>query len=86
MKLIYNYQSNSHQLYNLAIDPTESNDLAASQPELATRMTRTLAQRLDAMWGDAGSLKPTLAHRKAESSLSAPDFFLLSLVMQVTLL
>ncbi|GEM_PF-4284461 len=49
-------------------------------------MTRTLAQRLDAMWGDAGSLKPTLAHRKAESSLSAPDFFLLSLVMQVTLL
>jgi hypothetical protein len=61
MKLIYNYQNNSHQLYNLATDPTESSDLAVSQPETATRMARALAQRLDATWGPWGVLKPTIA-------------------------
>ena len=61
LKLIYNYQSNSHQLYNLAVDPTESNDLAASQPETLTLMTRKLAQRLSANWGARGPLIPTVS-------------------------
>jgi arylsulfatase A-like enzyme len=61
MKLIYNYQANSHQLYDLAADPTESNDLAASQPDTVTRMARALAQRLDGLWGPQGVLKPTVA-------------------------
>jgi arylsulfatase A-like enzyme len=61
LKLIYNYQSNSHQLYNLASDPTESNNLAASQPETLTRLTRGLAQRLAATWGPRGPLIPTVA-------------------------
>lgn len=61
LKLIYNYQSNSHQLYNLAADPTESNDLAASQPETLTLMTRKLAQRLSANWGARGPLIPRVA-------------------------
>ena len=51
MKLIYNYQTNYHQLYDLAADPTESNDLASSQPDTVTRMARALAQRLDRLWG-----------------------------------
>ena len=61
MKLIYNYQNNTHQLFNLADDPTESVDLAASQPETLTRMTRALAQRLDTTWGAAGPLIPRVA-------------------------
>jgi arylsulfatase A-like enzyme len=74
MKLIYNYESNTHELYNLATDPTESNNLATNQPELATRMTRTLAQRLDAMWGDAGPLKPTIATTAPEGNvITIPD-------------
>jgi arylsulfatase A-like enzyme len=61
MKLIYNYQSNTHQLYDLAADPTESNDLAAAQPETVMRMARALAQKLDATWGPRGPLVPTVS-------------------------
>jgi arylsulfatase A-like enzyme len=61
MKLIYNYQSNSHQLYNLADDPTESNNLATSDPNTLTRMARALAQQLDSTWGSRGVLTPTIA-------------------------
>ena len=61
MKLIYNYQSNSHQLFNIASDPTESNDLATLQPATTMAMTRTLAQRLDNLWGDRGILLPTIS-------------------------
>ncbi|BDS06625.1 hypothetical protein NT6N_16650 [Oceaniferula spumae] len=59
MKLIYNFQSDSHQLYNLATDPTESINLANTDPNTTTRLTRLLAQRLNAMWGTAGPLRPT---------------------------
>lgn len=61
MKLIYNYQDNSHQLYNIAEDPTESIDLAANLPHTLTRMTRALAQELDLIWGPNGVLTPTVA-------------------------
>jgi len=61
MKLIYNFQTDSHQLYNLATDPTESSDLSTSDPTTTTLLSRKLAQRLNAMWGTAGPLRPTIA-------------------------
>jgi hypothetical protein len=61
MKLIYNYQTNTHQLYNLVDDPTESHDLATTQPETVMRLARALAQKLDATWDPRfGILKPTI--------------------------
>jgi hypothetical protein len=60
MKLIYNFQNNSHELYNLATDPTESTNLASTQPDTAMALTRRLAQKLNAEWGPAGILLPTI--------------------------
>jgi arylsulfatase A-like enzyme len=60
MKLIYNFQNNTHQLYNLATDPTETTNLAASQPAIVTALTRRLAEMLDDQWGSAGSMRPTI--------------------------
>lgn len=61
MKLIYNFQTNSHQLYNLATDPTETTNLAVSQPDEGMRLARRLAQKLDSEWGPAGVLLPVIA-------------------------
>ncbi|MCH7229105.1 sulfatase-like hydrolase/transferase, partial [Haloferula sp. A504] len=61
LKLIYNFENNTHELYNLATDPTESTNLAASQPETAMALARRLAQKLDAEWGPAGILLPTIS-------------------------
>jgi arylsulfatase A-like enzyme len=60
LKLIYNYQSNSHELYDLATDPTESHNLAASRPEAVMALTRRLARKLDGEWGPAGVMLPTI--------------------------
>jgi len=74
LKLIYNYQDNSHQLYDLASDPTESTNLAVAQPETLTRMARTLAQKLAGTWGPAGVLKPTIATTAPNGNVvSIPD-------------
>lgn len=61
MKLIFDYKNYTHKLYNLATDPTESNDLSSSEPELTIALTRALAQKLDDTWGIAGPLKPRIA-------------------------
>jgi arylsulfatase A-like enzyme len=61
MKLIYNFQTNTHQLYNLATDPTESTNLAASQPQTAMALARRLARMLDSEWGSAGIMLPTIS-------------------------
>lgn len=61
MKLIYNFQGNTHELYNLATDPTESTNLATSQPDTTMALARRLAQMLDAEWGPAGILLPTIS-------------------------
>lgn len=61
LKLIYNYEFNSHQLYDLAEDPTESHDLAAERPAEVVRLSRRLARDLDATWGTRGPLIPTIA-------------------------
>jgi hypothetical protein len=60
LKLIYNFETNTSQLYNLATDPTESNNLATSQPQTTMALARRLAQKLDAEWGPAGILLPTI--------------------------
>jgi hypothetical protein len=80
MKLIYNFQGPSlpeydtHQLYNLANDPTESNDLAASQPETVMQLSRRLAQMLDAEWGPAGVMLPTISTTEPpDNVVSIPD-------------
>lgn len=61
MKLIYNFQPNTHELYNLTTDPTESTNLAASQPATTMALTRRLAQMLDDEWGPAGVMLPTIS-------------------------
>ena len=74
MKLIYNFQSNTHQLYDIPNDPTESSDLAAAQPETVTRLARRLAERLDAAWGPAGIMLPTIATTAPTGNVvSIPD-------------
>ncbi|WP_193213400.1 sulfatase-like hydrolase/transferase [Luteolibacter marinus] len=74
LKLIYNYQSNTHQLYDLAADPTESNDLAAARPETVTRLARRLARDLAATWGERGPLIPTVATTAPNGNVvSIPD-------------
>jgi len=74
MKLIYNFKSNSHQLYDIPNDPTESNDLAAAQPETVMQLARRLAERLDASWGPAGTMLPTIATTApAGNVVSLPD-------------
>ncbi|MBN2505725.1 MAG: sulfatase-like hydrolase/transferase [Verrucomicrobia bacterium] len=52
-KLIYDYESGATQLYHLAGDLSETNDLAAAHPARVLAMTRALARelvRLDALW------------------------------------
>jgi arylsulfatase A-like enzyme len=51
---------NSFELYNLADDPRETNDLASVQTEKMLTMARAMAQELDESWGDYGELWPTL--------------------------
>lgn len=60
LKLIYNFETNTHQLYDLAADPAESHDLATERPETVTGMSRALARRLASGWGTAGPLIPTV--------------------------
>jgi arylsulfatase A-like enzyme len=74
MKLIYNFQNNTHQLYDIPNDPTESNDLSAAQPDTAMRLARRLAERLDATWGPAGVLLPTITTTAPTGNVvSIPD-------------
>jgi hypothetical protein len=74
IKLIYNYQNNSHQLYDLANDPTESNNLAASRPEAVMQLARRLARTLESEWGPAGTMLPTIASTAPPGNVvSVPD-------------
>lgn len=60
-KLMYGYEADQFLLFNLADDPTESNDLASSEPERVVQMARTMARELDSKWGDLGKLWPVVA-------------------------
>jgi arylsulfatase A-like enzyme len=46
-KLIYNYPSNSYELYNLASDPHEDANLAASDPVRVMTLARKMAHQLN---------------------------------------
>jgi arylsulfatase A-like enzyme len=59
-KILYRFHTDAFELYNLADDPDESDDLASTQPERVLAMARTMARELDASWGDYGKLWPTL--------------------------
>ena len=69
LKLIYNFKDNSHQLYNLASDPTESTNLASSQPDTTMMMARALAEKLDATWGPSGVLLPIIDSSAPEGNV-----------------
>jgi hypothetical protein len=49
---------NSFELYNLADDPRETNDLSSVQTDKLLTMARALAQELDDSWGVYGPLWP----------------------------
>jgi len=64
LKLIYFYYkdpSNAFELYDLAVDRDESNNLASTHPDLVLEMAREMASALDEGWGAYGELWPTLA-------------------------
>lgn len=68
-KLIYNYPSNSYELFNLATDLSETTDLAASQPARVMTMSRKMARQL----ADAGAQWPTFASNAAADPFVSPN-------------
>lgn len=58
-KLIYRFAPDTFELYDLATDPTESNNRAASEPSRVMAMARAMAREFEATWGPAGRLWPT---------------------------
>ncbi len=67
-KLIYNYASNSYELYHLATDLGESVNRAPTEPERVMRMARTMARRLH----EAGAQWPTLENSGTEDPFTMP--------------
>ena len=72
MKLIFQYANNSHELYDLSTDPTESINLATTDLDTTMELTRRLAQMLDSEWG-FGPLKPTDAVRDSDHVIEIPN-------------
>jgi arylsulfatase A-like enzyme len=64
-KLIYRFAPNSFELYHLATDPTESNNLASSEPSRVMAMARAMARGFEAGWGPRGRLWPTFTQTGA---------------------
>ena len=61
-KLIYFYYedpADQFELYDLAVDRDESNNLADNDPQLVLELAREMAAALDASWGELGPLWPT---------------------------
>ena len=61
-KLIYFYYEDPEdqfELYDLAADRDESNNLAENNPQLLLELAREMATALDASWGELGPLWPT---------------------------
>lgn len=57
-KLIYNYKTQTKELYDLEADISEEHDLAAERPDLVRRLARHLGKRLREM----NAQRPTLKH------------------------
>ncbi|MFC5050873.1 sulfatase-like hydrolase/transferase [Rubritalea spongiae] len=68
----------SFELYNLASDPNESENLASSNPEQLLKMARAMAQELNNSWGSHGELwpahNPTLAEKPTRNLIDDPFF------------
>ena len=64
-KLIYHFAPNTFELYDLATDPTESNNRAASEPNRVMAMARAMARAFEADWGPTGRLWPTFTQTGA---------------------
>jgi arylsulfatase A-like enzyme len=58
-KLIYRFAPNTFELYDLSIDPTESNDVAGANSERVMTMARSMARQFEGGWGPLGVLWPT---------------------------
>ncbi|MGJ8726355.1 MAG: sulfatase-like hydrolase/transferase [Roseibacillus sp.] len=83
-KLIYFYyedDADQFELYDLATDRDESNDLSSSNPQLVLELAREMAAALDTGWGDYGALWPTFSVDASDGDASRPladDPFLIS--------
>ncbi|MEM7394518.1 MAG: sulfatase-like hydrolase/transferase, partial [Verrucomicrobiota bacterium] len=72
-KLIYRWQSDTFALYDLAVDPTEMNNLAGSQPAKLLEMARGMARQFDEEWGPLGTLWPTFGPLSVSNLMGALD-------------
>ena len=59
-KLIYTFEPERYELYNLPEDPSESNDRAATEPHRVMAMARAMARAFDEGWGELGPLWPAI--------------------------
>ena len=65
-KLIEHYEDGRQELFNLASDIGETNDLAAREPKRAARMARSLAEWRRGVGAQTNTVNPdfdTVAHR-----------------------
>ena len=79
-KLIYHYYedpADQFELYDLATDRNESNDLASTRPELVLELAREMAEALDDGWGIYGPLWPTFEGGGDENRPFVDDPFLI---------
>ena len=79
-KLIYHYYedpADQFELYDLANDRNESNDLASTRPELVLELAREMAKALDDGWGIYGPLWPTFNGGGDEDRPFVSDPFLI---------
>ena len=53
-KLIYHHRAHYEELYHLAVDPREEQDLSSSEPEPLARMRRRLGAELAVLYPDGG--------------------------------
>jgi arylsulfatase len=59
-KLIYDFESESHRLYDLVEDPGETTDVSGDHPEEASRLERALEERMDVRGRDGLSIEERL--------------------------
>lgn len=58
-KLIYNYATHTHQLFDIDADLSEKNDLAATHPDIVRSLSRELGESLRAVGASRPTVKAT---------------------------